>query len=203
MSNLQENYRDFHAPLAFGKNPALLMIDFVEAYLDPDSPLYADVETTLDRAVELLDACRKAGILIVHTNVVYEPGGIDGGVFFEKIPILRVFERGSPLGEFGPGLEPKPGELVISKQYPSAFFGTSLAPMLTAQGIDTVLIGGVTTSGCIRATAVDACQNGFRPFLVEEACGDRHEEPHRANLFDISAKYGEVISLQRARELLA
>jgi len=125
-------------------------------------------------------------------------------VFFRKLPALRCFEEGTHAEYTGfvPGLEPAPGELVIVKQYASAFFGTSLASTLTAHGIDTLLIAGVTTSGCIRATAVDCCQHGFIPAVVREAVGDRAAGPHDANLFDLQAKYAEVISLSRALDYL-
>ena len=114
--------------------------------------------------------------------------------FFRKVPALEVFVAGNPLGEWSAGLEPAADELVISKQYASAFFGTSLAATLTASGVDTLIITGVTTSGCIRATCIDAVSHGFIPIVVEDACGDRHEAPHTANLFDMNAKYGDVVS---------
>ncbi len=141
----------------------------------------------------------------MHTNVVYEPGGADGGVFFRKLPALASFERGRhpELAAFAEGLEPRPGEPVFSKQYASAFFGTGLAEALRALAVDTVLIAGVSTSGCVRATAVDACQHGFVPLVVREAVGDRHPAPHEANLFDLQAKYAEVISLAEAERYLA
>jgi len=122
------------------------------------------------------------------------PGGADGGVFYRKVPALKLFERGSPMGAFPESLQPQDGELVITKQYASSFFGTTLAATLTAMGVDTLLITGLSTSGCVRATALDACQHGFLPFVVREACGDRHPGPHEANLFDLQAKYAEVIS---------
>ena len=139
-------------------------------------------------------AARDAGIPVIYTNVVYEPGGADGGVFYRKLPALKVFDAGSPLGDWADGLDPRDDELVVSKQYPSAFFGTSLASILRERSVNTLLITGVTTSGCIRATCVDAMSHGFVPIIVEDACGDRHEEPHRANLFDMQAKYAEVWS---------
>ena len=193
--DLIENYRGaFDGKLPFGKRPALLIVDFVVAYLDPASPLYAGVEDALASNERLLAAARKAGIPVLFTNVVYTPGGADGGVFYRKVPALRLFDKGSPLGAFPASLQPREGELVISKQYASSFFGTHLAATLTAQGIDTLLITGLSTSGCVRATALDACQHGFLPFVVREACGDRHPGPHEANLFDLQAKYAEVIS---------
>lgn len=193
--DLTENYKGaFDGHLPFGKRPALLIVDFVVAYLDPASPLYAGVEDALASNERLLAAARKAGIPVLFTNVVYTPGGADGGVFYRKVPALRLFDKGSPLGAFPDSLQPQDGELVISKQYASSFFGTHLASTLNAMGVDTLLITGLSTSGCVRATALDACQHGFLPFVVREACGDRHPGPHEANLFDLQAKYAEVIS---------
>ena len=188
----------FDGHLPFGKRPALLIVDFVMAYLDRSSPLYAGVEDALASNVRLLAAARKAKVPAIFTNVVYQPGGADGGLFYQKIPALSVFVEGSPLGDFPPTLMPGAGELVVSKQYASAFFGTSLASELHAKDIDTLLITGLSTSGCVRATALDALQHGFAPFVVHDACGDRHPAPHEANLFDLQAKYAEVISEQQA-----
>ena len=197
--SLQQNYErgGFNKSLQPGSRPALLIIDFVEAYLNPASPLYAGVEQARDDAVRLVQASRAARIPIIHTNVVYQPGGRDGGVFFRKVPALSCFEAGAhpDWAAFAKGLEPLAGETIISKQYASAFFGTSLAPTLTALGIDTVLIAGLSTSGCIRASAVDCCQHGFIPIVVREAVGDRAAGPHESNLFDLQAKYAEVMSL--------
>jgi maleamate amidohydrolase len=205
--SLQQNYArgGFGKRLGFGQRPALLVIDFVRAYLVKESPLYAGVEAAQAGAVTLLGAARAAGIPIVHTNVVYQPGGRDGGVFFRKVPALASFEAGAhpDLAAFAAGLEPLPGETVISKQYASAFFGTSLASTLTALGVDTVLIAGLSTSGCVRASAVDCCQHGFIPVVVAEAVGDRAAGPHEANLFDIHAKYGDVVGLDEVCAWLA
>jgi nicotinamidase-related amidase len=191
--------------LAPGKKPALLVVDFVRAYLEPGSPLYAGVEPARAAAEKLLGLARAAGIPVMHTNVEYQPGGADGGVFFRKLPALASFERGAHpgLAAFAAGLEPRPGEPVFTKQYASAFFGTKLAEALRGLGVDTLLIAGVSTSGCVRATAVDACQHGFVPLVVREAVGDRHPGPHEANLFDLQAKYAEVVSLAEAEAYLA
>ncbi len=193
--DLTENYKGaFDGTLPFGKRPALIIVDFVMAYLDKTSPLYAGVEDALASNENVLAAARAAGIAVIFTNVEYQPGGGDGGVFYRKVPALRCFERGSPLGSFPPSLMPRDGEMVITKKYASSFFGTHLAATLTALGVDTLLITGLSTSGCVRATALDACQNGFLPFVIRDACGDRHTAPHEANLFDLQAKYAEVIS---------
>lgn len=202
--DLQADYQSagFGGTLALGRRPALVIIDFVRAYLDPTSPLYAGVEDALSACVQLLATARQAQIPVLHTNVAFTPGGVDGGVFFRKVPALRAYERGSPMGEFAQGLEPRPDEPVITKQYASAFFGTSLASTLTASGIDTVLIAGLSTSGCVRASTVDAMQHGFIPVVVREAVGDRDPAPHAANLFDLQAKYAEVRSLAEVTDYL-
>lgn len=205
--SLGENYvaGGFGRTLEPGRRPALLVVDFVRAYLVPGSPLYAAAEPARAAAERLLGAARTARVPVLHTNVRYQPGGRDGGVFFRKVPALRCFEDGADpgLGAFAAGLEPATGETVITKQYASAFFGTPLASTLTALGVDTVLIAGVSTSGCIRATAVDACQHGFVPLVVREAVGDRHPAPHEASLFDLQAKYAEVVGLESAVAYLA
>ncbi|MBM4191853.1 MAG: isochorismatase family protein [Gammaproteobacteria bacterium] len=187
----------FGKTLALGCRPALLVIDFVRAYLVKESPLYAGVEQARTDCETLLRYARHTRIPVIHTNVVYQPGGRDGGVFFKKVPALKCFEAGMhpDLAAFAAGLEPAADETVISKQYASAFFGTTLASTLTALGVDTVLIAGLSTSGCVRASAVDCCQHGFIPVVVREAVGDRAVGPHEANLFDLQAKYAEVASL--------
>ncbi len=204
--SLSENYArgGFGKSLQPGQRPALLVIDFVRAYLERSSPLYAGVEQARADCETLLRAARAAAIPIVHTNVVYQPGGRDGGVFFRKVPALKCFEIGAhpDLAAFAEGLEPLPGETVISKQYASAFFATSLASTLTSLGVDSVLIAGLSTSGCVRASAVDCVQHGFVPLVVREAVGDRAPGPHEANLFDLQAKYAEVIHLADALRYL-
>jgi maleamate amidohydrolase len=118
------------------------------------------------------------------------------------VPILEVFDIGSPLGAWASGIEPAEGEVVITKQYPSAFFGSGLAEKLNERGVDTLIITGVTTSGCVRATCVDAMSYGFIPIVVADACGDRHAAPHEANLFDMNAKYADVVDERTVIEYL-
>jgi maleamate amidohydrolase len=194
--NLDTDYAKagFAGKLPFGQHPALVVIDVVMAYLDKTSHLYAGVEDALASCERLVAAFRAAGAPVIFTNVVYHHDGVDGGMFYRKVPALKAFLKGSPLGAFPPTLQPLPDELVISKQYPSAFFGTSLAATLHTMGVDTVVLGGFSTSGCIRASALDALQYGFAPFVVREASGDRDSRPHEANLFDIQAKIGEVVA---------
>lgn len=193
-ANRQADYAaaGFGQGLALGLRPALLMIDFARAYFVADSPLYAGVEGARDAAAQVLTAARAHGVPVFHTRVEYQPGGADGGVFFRKIAALKVFETGSPLGDFESPLEPAPGETVITKQYPSAFFGTDLAVRLNSAGIDTLVICGLSTSGCVRASAVDAICHGLVPVIVREAVGDRLAAVHEANLFDLAAKTAEL-----------
>lgn len=193
--DLSQNYqRAFGKRIGFGKRPALLMIDFVEAYFDRGCALFADVEDALASALRLQAAARAAKVPVIYTNVVYNKSALNGGRFYQKSMTLHNFIEGNPMGAWPKGLVPADDELVISKQYPSAFFGTSLASTLTTMGIDTLIHTGVSTSGCVRATCVDCCSYGFIPIIVRDAVGDRHPAPHEANLFDMDAKYGDVVS---------
>ncbi|QLC25382.1 isochorismatase family protein [Parasphingopyxis algicola] len=197
MTELDEDYAraGFNKSLGFGERPVLLVIDFVMAYLDPDSPLHAGVEAELKVNEKLVAAAREAGVPVIWTNVEYEPGGADGGHFYRKIAALKVFDRGSPLGAFPPSLQPAPGERIVTKQYPSAFFGTGFAETLRAMDVDCCVITGLSTSGCVRASTLDALQHGFIPLVVPEACGDRDAAVHDANIFDLRAKYADMLSV--------
>lgn len=185
----------FGAALGVGERQALVMVDFAMAYFDPASPLFANTPEVLAQAGRLLSWARERGMPVLHTRVEYDPQGRNGGHFFRKIPALKVFCTGNPLGEFAPQVAPLPTECVVTKQYASAFFGTSLASTLRALGVDCVIVAGMSTSGCVRATALDALQHGFIPIVVADASGDRHAQPHRASLFDLQAKYADVMPL--------
>lgn len=176
-----------------GARPALVLVDLVEAYFRPGAELYMGTDSCLASAARVLTAARSAGVQVVHTKVSFAAGGVDGGAFFRKVGALRHFIGDSELGQLRPEVAPISGEVVLVKQYASAFFGTSLSSTLTAAGVDTLIIVGVSTSGCIRATAVDAIQHGFIPLVVRDAVGDRDPRPHEANLFDLQAKYAEVV----------
>lgn len=184
----------FRGRLGWGERPALVVIDVCRAYVDPDSPLYAGVEDAVASAGRLVEAARAGGMPVVFTRVEFEPGGADGGLFYRKVPALASFDRGSALGEFPVHPRPRAGEVVVTKQYASAFFGTTLASTLHGWGVDTVVLCGLSTSGCVRASGVDAVQHGFRPMVVAEACGDRAAGPHEAALFDLDAKYADVVT---------
>lgn len=186
-----------------GRRPAIIVIDVVDAYLKPGAPLFLESGAGALAVIRrLCDAARAAGAPVILTSLEYDADGRNGGLFYRKIPALSVFGRDAALGRLPEGLE-KPGDLRLVKQYASSFFGTTLASTLTALGVDTLVISGFSTSGCVRATAVDAIQHGFAPFVVAEACADRARGPHEANLFDIGAKYGEVIGEAQALAILA
>jgi maleamate amidohydrolase len=193
----------FGRALEPGRTPALVLVDLVEAYFNPDAELYMGTDDCLASAARVLAAAREAGIPVVHTRVSFAAGGVDGGPFFRKIAALRHFVGDGPLGAIRPEVAPLPEEIVLVKQYASSFFGTSLSSTLTGLGVDTLIIVGVSTSGCIRATAVDAIQNGYIPLVVRDAVGDREPGPHEANLFDLQAKYAEVVSEATVLDYLA
>jgi maleamate amidohydrolase len=195
----------FGGALPFGQRPALILVDPVMAYIDPDCPLFAgdDAIAALACMVRLRSAFHVAGLPVVLTGVSFMKGGVDGGLFYKKVPALKLFEQGSAMGNFPQDLSLGPADVVVIKNYASAFFGTSLASTLHALGVDCVVIGGYSTSGCVRATTLDALQSGFAPFVVSDACADRDPRPHEANLFDIRAKYGEIIDTAGALALIA
>lgn len=191
--DLQEDYdaAGFGARLGFGSSPVLLVVDVCRAYLEPSSPLYAGVEDAVASAARLVLAARSSGIPVVWTKVRYAPADSSAAVFHRKVPSLAVFA--TELGDFPDGVGPQPGEQVVVKDHPSAFFGTGLAADLQSMGVDTVVVVGLSTSGCVRASALDALQHDFIPVVVREACGDRDARPHEAALFDLDNKYADVV----------
>ena len=197
METREENYSEvFNQRLGFGQSCAVVVIDFIKAYTTPGAPFYAPgVVAAVQASVSLLAVAREAGVPVIYTKVVYHPSGADGGLFVKKVPALRTLVEDAPLGVIDPKITPEPGDLVIPKNYPSGFFGTTLASTLYTQGVDTIILIGCSTSGCVRATAVDAIQHGFRVIVPKECVGDRHDDPHDATLFDIQAKYGDVLPL--------
>ncbi len=206
MQTAEANYQGVWGNrIGFGQRPALLVIDFLKAYTIEDAPLYAPgVVDAVAQTPELIASARAAGIPVIHTRILYlAENCADGGMWVKKSPVMKAMVEGNVLAEFCEGVEPAAGELVIVKQYASAFFGTSLASHLHAQGIDTVIMAGCSTSGCIRASAVDAVQHGFRAIVVRDCVGDRHPDPHNANLFDIDNKYGDVVSREEAIAAIA
>jgi len=183
------------ARVGYGSRPAVLVVDFIRGFTDPASPLGADLEAEVTATVRLLEKARQKNVPVLYTTTAYEESLADGGLFLSKVPSLKTLKRGTVWTELDPRLGRREGETLIEKQYASAFFGTPLSSTLTARGIDTLLLAGCTTSGCIRATAVDALQYGYRAIVPRECVGDRASEPHIANLLDIDGKYGDVVEL--------
>jgi nicotinamidase-related amidase len=186
--------REFGERVGFGDRPALLVVDLITAFTDPDSDLGADVRDVVAQTDRLLDAFREADLPRYFTTVAFEESYGDAGRFVEKVPALRELRLGSDRVAVDDRIAPVDDERVILKKYASAFFGTDLATELTTHRVDTLVVAGVTTSGCVRSTAVDSLQHGYRTVVPADAVGDRAEGPHRANLFDIDAKYGDVVT---------
>ena len=195
----------FGGTMVWGKRPALILVDFARAYFDPLSPLSADYGEVRANAVRLRERANQTKAPVIFTRVEYVAGDSarDGGQFYRKVAALRSFDIGNPMGEFTEQLRPAAADIVITKQYPSAFFGTDLAMKLTALGVDTCVVAGLSTSGCVRATTLDALCHGFVPMVVSDACGDRNPAIHESNLFDLSAKYADVVNTDDALNYLA
>jgi maleamate amidohydrolase len=183
----------FARRLGWGRSPALLLVDAVRAYTDVSSPLFlADAAAALGVMAELLGAARSGGRPVIWTTVRHT-SRFDAALFRVKVPALAAFAAGSPLAAWPSVIEPGEGDWVVDKGHASAFFGTELASGLVAAGVDTVVVAGYSTSGCVRASALDALQHGFRPMVVADAVADRDRQVHRANLFDLDAKYADVV----------
>jgi nicotinamidase-related amidase len=184
---------DFGESVGLGDQPALVVIDLINAFTDPDSNLGSDVTGVLEQTGRLLSTFREQDLPRYFTTIAFEDSYDDAGMFIEKVPALRELQLGTERVEVDKRIEPIEDERVILKKYASAFFGTDLETELTTHRVDTLVIAGVTTSGCVRATAVDSLQHGYQTIVPADAVGDRAEGPHRANLFDIDAKYGDVV----------
>jgi maleamate amidohydrolase len=191
----------FHGRVGFGERPALVVVDMNVGFTDPSSPLACPLDRVVVVIKELLRQSRAAGVPVLYTTVAYdEEGRRAAAAFIDKVPALLTLEAGSRWVGIDPRLAPLPGEPVLTKRFASAFFGTELASLLAAAGRDCLIVTGASTSGCVRATALDALQHGYRPLVPREAVGDRNPDAHEANLYDIDAKYGDVVS---AEETLA
>jgi maleamate amidohydrolase len=186
----------------YGRSPALVVVDFINGFTDPTTPLGGDFAWEITATRQLLEGFRRGKLPIFYTTIAYAEDMRDAGMFGKKVPSLAILQRGSPLIDVDKRMEPRLGEKILEKKYASAFFGTSLDIDLRLLGVDTVILAGCTTSGCIRASAVDAMQYGYHTIVVREAVGDRAAGPHEANLFDIDAKYGDVVELADAIDYL-
>ncbi len=192
--------RGFQRRVGFGARPAIIHIDLANAWTRPGHAFSCDGMDTIIPAAQALNAIgRSKGVPIVYTTTAYEI--VDGpnsdmGLWVDKIPV-ELLEVGTPEVQIDDRLGPAPGELVITKKRASAFHGTNLSSFLTAHGVDTVILTGVTMAGCVRHTCEDAISEGFRPIVVREAVGDRVPGVVEWNLFDIDAKFGDVEPLER------
>jgi maleamate amidohydrolase len=194
--------KGFAARSGYGRSPALVVVDFIKGFTDPTTPLGGNFAWEINATRQLQDAFRHGKLPIVYTTIAYADDLHDAGVFVKKVPSLAILKKGSPLIEVDQRIAPMPGEKVIIKKYASAFFGTGLDVDLRLLGVDTVILAGCTTSGCIRASAIDSLQYGYQTIVVREAVGDRAPGPHEANLFDIDAKYADVVDLADALDYL-
>jgi nicotinamidase-related amidase len=188
--------------VGFGDAPAVVVVDLQTAFTDPACQLGADLDDTVEATADLLAVAREAEVPVVFTRCVYREDRRDGAVFAEKIPSTGELTPGSEWVELDPRLAASDDAVVIEKQQPSAFFETGLDTMLTYEGIDTVVVTGATTSGCVRATVVDACSHGYRPIVPIQCVGDRAEDPHEANLFDMGSKYADLLDRQEVEQRL-
>ena len=193
---MTENFEGFGKMVGFGLRPAMIVIDFIRGFTDENHLLGSNYETQLVATKHLLQNARSCNIPIIFTTVQYEGHLLDGAHFVKKIPALNTLIEGSKDVELDPLLERQSNEPLIVKKFASAFFGTSLASMLTSLNIDTLILVGCTTSGCVRATAVDSIQHGYYTIIPQECVGDRSPSAHEASLYDIQTKYGDVVSLQ-------
>jgi maleamate amidohydrolase len=191
-----------HASTGVGRKPALIVVDATVGFTDASSPLGSESGPELAVIAKLLEAFRARGLPVVYTvNAYAHPS--EASVFRAKVPLLDLLSVDSPLAAISPAIPPQPGEAVIRKGVPSAFFDSPLRQMLVNQGVDSVLVVGFTTSGCVRATALDALQSNFRLMVVADGCGDRDAAAHASNLRDLDLKYGDVVSLDQALALIA
>jgi maleamate amidohydrolase len=194
--NDEQRHDGFHGRAGFGESPALIVIDVNLGFTDPASPLVCDLEEVVDAIRRLLDEARRADIPVVYTTVSYSEGDKrTAATFIDKVPALLTLQAGSRWVEIDPRIAPRADEPVLNKLFASAFFGTPLASLLASAGCDSLIVTGASTSGCVRATVVDALQHGYRPIVPREAVGDRNPDAHQANLYDIDAKYGDVVSI--------
>ncbi len=187
--------QNFGNSSGIGQSPALLIIDFVNGFTDPEQFGGGNIVEAIEKTAELLAFARSRSMPVAMTRVVYADDGSDNGMFCVKAPGLKALTEGAHASQIVDKLEPIDGEYVVRKTQPSGFFGTNLAGWLNSKGIDTVLVTGCTTSGCVRASVIDAMSYNFRTVIVTDGVGDRAKGPHEANLFDMGQKYGDLLTV--------
>jgi nicotinamidase-related amidase len=195
--------RGFGLKIGFGERPALIVIDMLKGFTDASMPLGANLDREIEAQKPLLEVAHERGIPVIFSTVIYTDSDLkDAGLWGVKMTGSLTLKAGSEAVKIDPRLDMRPSDSLLVKKYASCFFGTDLVPRLTNRGVDTLIIVGCTTSGCVRATAVDAVQNGFRPMVVREAVGDRSQPAHDQSLFDLNAKYADVVSLGETLQYL-
>ncbi len=195
--------RGFGIKIGFGERPALIIIDMLKGFTDEAMPLGANLDRELEAQQPLLEVAHARNIPVIFSTVIYSDADLkDAGLWGIKMKGSLTLKAGTPAVEIDPRLDMRPTDSLLVKKYASCFFGTDLVPRLNSQRVDTLIITGCTTSGCVRATAVDAVQNGFRPMVVREAVGDRSKAAHEQSLFDLNAKYADVVSLDETLQYL-
>ena len=185
-----------------GNHPALVVVDVVVGFTDPSFPLGSDAESVVNANVQLMNAFHQAQLPVVLTTVIYR-NDHEASVFRARIPALNLLTPESHWVKFDPRLPIADDDLQLEKRHASSFHGTELDQWLTDRNVDSVVVTGLTTSGCVRATAVDGLQNNYRVVVPQEACGDRDPKAHEANLYDLNAKYADVVSLDSVLAALA
>ena len=192
----------FGQTIGLGDRIALVLVDFIEGFVDPDHFGGGNIADAVENTHDLLCLARELAWPIAHTRIVYAEDGVDAGAFARKVPgLLRLTEH-NPLSRIVPSLTPRPDELVIRKTQPSAFFGTGLATWLAWRHVDTLVVTGCTTSGCVRATVVDAVGHNLRTIVPADCVGDRAMDPHQASLFDMQQKYADVLDSGLLRTMI-
>lgn len=195
--------RGFGIKIGFGERPALIIIDMLKGFTDPTMPLGANLDTQIEAQKPLLQIAHERDIPCIFSTVIYEEAEAkDAGLWGIKMKGSLTLTAGSDAVKVDPRVGMQPKDILLVKKYASCFFGTDLVPRLNSRRVDTLIITGCTTSGCVRATAVDAVQNGFRPMVVREAVGDRSVAAHEQSLFDLNAKYADVVSLDETLQYL-
>ncbi|MBB94309.1 MAG: N-carbamoylsarcosine amidase [Rhodobacteraceae bacterium] len=194
--------QSFGAGLEKGTKPALIVVDFVNGFIDPEVFGGGNCLEAAEASVPVVAAFRQAGLPVVFTRVIYAEDGSDAGVWCEKVPRLKELTETNPMSQVVDFLAPEPGDVIIRKRQASAFFDTPLSAILRSKGVDSVVIVGATTSGCVRATVVDAMSHDFRPTVIADCVGDRALGPHEANLFDMKQKYANIIVAKDVGQIL-
>lgn len=202
MSNDVYARQQFGQKIGFGRLPALLVVDFVNGFTDPDILGGGNILDAVEATKSLLAFFRRARLPVVFTRIVYADDGADAGVWCQKVPRLRDLTEKAHASQVVDALAPAPGELVIRKTQASAFFGTHLGAHFVARGVDTIVLAGCTTSGCIRASAIDAMSMNYRVTVAKDCVGDRALGPHEANLFDMGQKYADLMAGAEIVDLL-